>query len=74
MGALRDIFWDSPKTQFDSMFKRDLDKPDSIYKGIHGGRKNMSKAQRKAFLDREDAKQTSGPGLAARTPLTTQYA
>ncbi len=36
--------------------------------------KNMTVAEREAFLAREQAKEASGPGLAANTPLSSRYA
>ena len=36
--------------------------------------KGMAKAERTAFLKREAAKESSGPGLSANTPLSSRYA
>ena len=36
--------------------------------------KNMTAKERADFLAREDAKEVTGSGLAANTPLTSRYA
>jgi len=36
--------------------------------------KNMTKAERAAFLAREEAKEASGNGMQANTPLSSRYA
>ncbi len=69
MGGLRDVFWDSPKAQLDTMFKRDLKGEPSPFRGLEKGGKNMSAKQKAEFLARENAK---GP-VTALSPLTDRY-
>lgn len=79
MGKLTEIFWDNPKVQFDTLFKRDMKWKDRPYKGIAGGAKGMTAKQRAEFLAREKAKgstrgQDPDQGLAVtNTPLTERY-
>jgi len=46
----------------------------TAFQNLSNKGKNMTKAEREAFLAREDAKQATGNGLKANTPLSSRYA
>lgn len=46
----------------------------SPYDKLEAGGAKMTAKQRAAFLARESAKETSGNGLQANTPLSSRYA
>lgn len=78
MGALKDVFWDSPKAQIDTLFKRDLKKADAKaadpFRNISDGGKGMTAQARKDFLARKAAKESQGSDmLGVQSPLSSTY-
>lgn len=82
MGAIKDILWDSPIAQFETLTGKDLRRKDKAarnpYKNLAGKGANMSPKQRAEFLARQKAKGESmdSQGNSTRTtntPLTDRY-
>ncbi len=69
MGKLLTGLWDSPKAQFDTLFKRDMDEKINPYQNLVKGGRGLGKKQKADYLARQEAKPTTN----VNSPLTDRY-